>query len=854
MQQSYDDIFKKFSDSARKILAQSQRIARDMGSGINSEHILLALVTTPGTIAYELLQDYFINVDQIRLILSLRGRETTLQTGISPFAKRILEFAASSAHQYEHVRIDAEHILLGVVSYPDCLAYQIISRIGIDPPLIRKQILKLFDELHSLDQHVAHDHTTMHGDDLGDDEAHLHAQREFQNAGAPRMAHPKKQQKQSILEYFGTNLTTKAMQGSLDPVIGREPEIQRLIQILTRRTKNNPALIGEPGVGKTAIVEGLAQRIADGKVPHILNNRQIYQLDLPLLIAGTTYRGQFEERLKKVMAEIKKNPKIIIFIDELHMIVGAGSAEGTMDAANIIKPALSRGEIRLIGATTLTEYRKHIEKDAALERRLQRIIVPEPTFDETLKILAGIKKNYEDHHHVTITDDALKAAVIYGQRFIQDRFLPDKAIDLIDEASSAVHLKRMPTKTTSSYIKKLSVLVKKKEGALASNNLEEASVYRKKEAELTKLIRDADLQLQKLPREIVNEESIAKIVTTWTGIPVGTIIKEEQERLRNLEKTLQQSVIGQNEAIKIIAATIRRAKAGISNPSRPLGSFLFLGPTGVGKTYLTQTLAKTIYGSESALIKIDMSEFMERHNVSRLTGAPPGYVGYEEAGKLTESIRRQPFSVVLFDEVEKAHPDVFNLLLQILEDGQLTDASGRLVSFRHAIVVLTSNIGSDTLTRQAVMGFRSHTSVVKKAYDEAKIDISKELTDHFRPEFLNRLDKIIYFDPLTERSIATIVQKELTLLSERIKGEGYMVRFTSAVVAYCVKHGFDPLFGARPLKRAITEFIEDKLADLLLSGTVTRQSEICVDILAGKIHITHTSGTHVRSQRTRQRM
>jgi len=852
MQQSYDDIFKKFSDSARKILAQSQRIARDMGSGINSEHLLLALVTTPGTIAYELLQDYFINVDQIRLILSLRGRETTLQTGISPFAKRILEFAASSAHQYEHVKIDAEHILLGIVSYPDCLAYQIVSRIGIDPPLIRKQILKLFDELQSLDQHVARD---THSVDEGiDGDFSPHAPKEFQNVGAPRMAHAKKPQKQSILEYFGTNLTDLALQGKLDPVIGREPEIQRLIQILARRTKNNPALIGEPGVGKTAIVEGLAKRIADGKVPRILSNRQIYQLDLALLIAGTTYRGQFEERLKKVMAEIKKNPRIIIFIDELHTLVGAGSAEGTMDAANIIKPALSRGEIRLIGATTLAEYRKHIEKDAALERRLQRIIVPEPTLDETLIILDGIKKNYEDYHHVTITDDAIKAAAIYSQRFIQDRFLPDKAIDLIDEASSAVHLHRMPSKLTSMNIKKLSAIVTKKELALASHNLEEASLYRKKESELSKIITDADKKLYNIPRDIVNEESIAKIVTMWTGIPVGSIIKEEQDRLRNLEKTLQQTVIGQNEAIKIIASTIRRAKAGISNPSRPLGSFLFLGPTGVGKTYLTQTLAKTIYGSDSALIKIDMSEFMERHNISRLTGAPPGYVGYEEAGKLTESIRRQPFSVVLFDEVEKAHPDVFNLLLQILEDGQLTDASGRLVSFRHAIVILTSNIGTDTLTRKAVMGFHAHDSKIRRAYDDAKIDISKELSDHFRPEFLNRLDKTIYFEPLGERAVAHIVVKELELLSGRVAGEGYTLTFKPAVIDYLVKHGYDPHFGARPLKRAITEYIEDKLADLLLSGFVARQSDISVDVHAGKIIVTQKKGSHVRTRRARQRM
>lgn len=849
MQPSYDDIFKKFSDSARKILVQSQRIARDMGSGINSEHILLALVTTPGTIAYELLQDYFINVDQIRLILSLRGRETTLQTGISPFAKQILEFAASSAHQYEHVKIDAEHILLGIVSYPDCLAYQIVSRIGIDPPLIRKQILKLFDELHSLDQHVARD---MHDADAYAPH-HKDTPKEFQNVGAPRMAQSKKQQKQSILEYFGTNLTEMAAQGKLDPVIGREPEIQRLIQILARRTKNNPALIGEPGVGKTAIVEGLAQRIADSKVPRILCNRQIYQLDLALLIAGTSYRGQFEERLKKVMAEIKKNPRIIIFIDELHTLVGAGSAEGTMDAANIIKPALSRGEIRLIGATTLAEYRKHIEKDAALERRLQRIIVPEPTLDETLQILEGIKKNYEDHHHVTITDDAIKAAALYGQRFIQDRFLPDKAIDLIDEASSAVHLHRMPNKLASTRIKKLSTLVKKKEQALASHDLEEASLYRKQESELSKIITDADKKLQNIPRDIVNEESIARIVTMWTGIPVGTIIKEEQERLRNLEKTLQQTVIGQNEAIKIIASTIRRAKAGISNPSQPLGSFLFLGPTGVGKTYLTQTLARTIYGSDSALIKIDMSEFMERHNVSRLIGAPPGYVGYEEAGKLTESIRRQPFSVVLFDEIEKAHPDVFNLLLQILEDGQLTDASGRLVSFRHAIVILTSNIGSDTLTRQAVMGFQSK-GTPSRAYDDAKIGISKELSDYFRPEFLNRLDKTIYFEPLGERAIAQIVDKELQMLTTRVAKEGYRLRFKPSVTAHLVKHGYDPHFGARPIKRAITELIEDKLADLLLSGATSRESAITMDVRAGKIYIDSPQGKHVRTGRSRHRV
>lgn len=795
-----------------------------MGSGINSEHILLSLATTTGTISYELLHDHLINIDQIRLILSLRGRETTLKTGISPYAKHVLDIAAQAAHDNGHIHIDAEHLLLGIVSYPECLAYQIINRIGIDPAALKKQINQLFEELHRLDHPASSENVQLEENP---------AEQASENTQSPQfkrtaIAHPRKT---SSLEYFATNLTQEAIKNRLDPVIGRNDEIQRLIQILARRTKNNPVLIGDPGVGKTAIVEGLAQRIKDQKVPPILKNKQIYQLDLGLVIAGTTYRGQFEDRLKKIMAEVKRNKEIILFIDEIHTIVGAGSAEGSLDAANILKPALAKGEVRMIGATTSEEYRKHIEKDAALERRLQKIIISETSIEETIAILKGLKKTYEQFHGVVIENSAIEAAATYSQRFIADRHLPDKAIDLIDEASSAVHLKRviLPEPKLDKWHKDLQEIITKKETALKKQNYDKASILRAQELKLL------DNQPQpakqpKQPREIVSEQDIAAVVTAATGIPIGKILEEERLRLVNLEEVLENKVVGQTEAVKSIAAAIRRSKAGISNPNRPLGSFLFLGPTGVGKTYLTQVLAKTIYGTSDALIKVDMSEFMERHNASRLVGAPPGYVGYEEGGKLTEMVRKKPFSVVLLDEIEKAHPEVFSLLLQILEDGHLTDSTGRLVSFKHTIIIMTSNIGSERLTNQAAIGFRDFSQENKSNYKALKEDILNELNDYFRPELLNRLDQIVVFNALDKATISTIVQGELNQLLDRLKQDGYKLIIGPKVKNFLVEKGFDAKFGVRPLRRAITQYLEDPLADLLLAETIEKPTTIKVEV------------------------
>jgi ATP-dependent Clp protease ATP-binding subunit ClpC len=803
-----------------------------MGSGINSEHILLSLATTTGTIAYELLHDHLINIDQIRLILSLRGRETTLQSGISPYAKHVLDLAIQAAHENGHIHVDAEHLLLGIVTYPECLAYQIIARIGIDPKILKKQILRLFDELNRLDTPITN--IEMDQDNLAPEGLPM-----YKKSRLPK-------QKSSSLEYFATNLTNEALNNNLDPVIGRDVEIQRLIQILARRTKNNPVLIGDPGVGKTAIVEGLAQRINDQKVPPVLKDKQIYQLDLGLVIAGTTYRGQFEERLKKIMQEVKKNSNMILFIDEIHTIVGAGSAEGSLDAANILKPALAKGEVRIIGATTTEEYRKHIEKDAALERRLQKIIISETTIEETISILKGLKKTYEQFHNVSISNGAIEAAAQYSKRFIADRQLPDKAIDLIDEAASAVHLKRViqPQPELEKWQKEFQMVVSKKEAALQKQDYDKASSYRAQELKL--LSQRPPLKKEpKANREIVTEDDIAAVVTATTGIPIGNILKEERLKLANLEKILSNLVIGQDEAIKSIAAAIRRSKAGISNPNRPLGSFLFLGPTGVGKTYLTQALAKTVYGSEKSLIKIDMSEFMERHNTSRLVGAPPGYVGYEEGGKLTEVIRRQPFSVVLLDEIEKAHPEVFNLLLQVLEDGHLTDSNGRIVSFKHTIIIMTSNIGSHRLTNQAAIGFRDPNHKTQEDYQLVKEDVLKELEDHFRPEFLNRLDKTIVFNPLDKKTIEKIIDKELDQLSTRLKPEGYRLIISKKAKQFLVEKGFDSKYGVRPLRRAISDFLEGPLADLLLSQDITKPAVINVD--ADHSHLILTPKKQIRA-------
>ena len=809
-----NNIFKKFSDSARKVLTHAQRIAKESRSSINSEHLLIALCATPGTLAYEILHDpeNLINVDQIRLILSLRGPESGLQSGISQPAKQVLDIATQSAQDFNHEQIDPEHILLGIVACPSCLACQIISRLGVSPKSLRNQIMGIFEGLSAIEK-------------INERFSQQIPEMQF-NLGpqSPSPILDERGERISTLEYFGINLTKKAKAKKLDPVIGRDKEIQRIMQTLSRKNKNNPVLIGEPGVGKTAIVEGLAQKISDGLVPHSLANRQIYNLDMALLIAGTTYRGQFEQRLKKVITEVRENPNIILFIDELHTMVGAGSAEGSMDAANILKPALSKGEIRMIGATTIDEYRKYIEKDAALERRLQTILVNEPTIDESIEILSGLKTSYEQHHHVKISNEAIISSVKLSERFIQDRFLPDKAIDLIDEASAKAQISLVAQKATKKikdYQNDLHKISLAKNKAIEAQDFQIASEFRAQELALMEKIKRSHegKNFSNLP--IIGSQEIADIVSLWSNVPVGELLESEKMRLKNLEKEIEKHIIGQGQAVSAIAKVIRRAKTGVLNPNRPLGSFIFLGPTGVGKTHLAKVLAFKIYGREDALVKIDMSEFMERHNISRLVGAPPGYVGFEEAGKLTETVRRQPHSVILLDEIEKAHPDIFNILLQVMEDGYLTDAKGQKVNFKNTLIIMTSNIGIEKLNREAQIGFsRGQNITASQRWAEAKKDIFKELSDKLRPEFLNRLDQVIIFNPLKRADIKKIILLEIEALLERLRNEKISLKFSPKAIDHIAKKSFNPMQGARPIRRTLNELVEDPISLKILENKV----------------------------------
>jgi ATP-dependent Clp protease ATP-binding subunit ClpC len=814
-------IFKKFSDSARKILTHSQRIAKDMHSALCSEHLLIALASIPGTLAYEILHQTknMINADQVRLILNLRGPETNLSSGISLPAKQVLEQSAKIAAEFNHTQIDPEHILLGITLTPNCLACQIILRVGVNPKDIRNQILGIFEGLGIIDKISQR---------LGFGGLEPMAVSPI-TASATKTAQPVKL---PALSHFAKNLTLEASQGKLDPVMGRRPEIQRIVQTLARKTKNNPVLIGDPGVGKTAIVEGLALQIVNQETAPFLNNRQIYALDMALLVAGTTYRGQFEQRLKKVISEAKANQNVILFIDEFHTMIGAGSAEGSMDAANILKPALSRGDIRLIGATTVDEYRRQIEKDAALERRLQPVLIKEPSINQTIEILKGLKSNYEKHHKVEITDQALVAAATLSSRYISDRFLPDKAIDLIDEASAKAQISQTLPRENRKIVRKqklLEEILAQKNQAIDSRNFEEAARLRAQELRLLDEIK-TDQQIKLLKKKpSISEDDIAQIVASWTGIPVGNLLESEKAKLKNLNKELQRYVVGQDEAIQAISQVVRKSKTGIHNPLRPLGSFIFLGPTGVGKSHLAKTLAAKIYGQESALVKIDMSEFMERHNVSKLIGAPPGYVGYEESGKLTEAVRRQPYSVVLLDEIEKAHPETLNILLQVLEDGYLTDSKGRRVNFRNTIIIMTSNIGIDKLNKQAAIGFNSQTSLTQsQRWKDAKQNILDELTDILRPEFLNRVDRVLVFNPLDRRAILKIAEREVGELQARLAKEKIYLNVTASGLNLLAKLGFDPQFGARPLKRQIAQRIEDPLTSKILNGEVKKNQSVTI--------------------------
>lgn len=782
-------------------------------SFVGTEHILYGLVKEGEGLASKILTSQGLKPEYVEEeILRIDGVMNTLESDpeFTPRAKRIIENSAKEAMRMGQNYVGTEHILLALMREIDSVAVRILIDTNIDPQRIFADLLRLLSE----DSPVAN-----------------YSDSSFSSAVDTNTP---------TLNQYGKNLTALAKESKLDPVIGRKNEIQRIIEILSRRTKNNPVLIGEPGVGKTAVVEGLAQMIVDNKVPEILKNKKVVSLDMSAMIAGAKYRGDFEERLKNVLQEIKKAGNIILFIDEMHTIIGAGAAEGAMDAANILKPLLSRGEIQIIGATTLNEYRKHIEKDAALERRFQTVIVDEPTTEDTVKILRGLKDKYEAHHKVKITDEAIKAAVDLSERYINDRFLPDKAIDLIDEACSKIKLRTvtMP-KNILDMENKIEKVSKEKEEAIISQSFEKAAKLRDEEKELKDKVNKARENWKKKGENkeaSVNAEDIANVVSAWTKIPVTKLTKTESEKLKNLDLELKKRVIGQDDAVEALARAIKRARVGLQNENRPIGSFMFLGPTGVGKTELTKALAENLFGNENQLIRLDMSEFMEAHSVSKLIGSPPGYVGYDEGGQLTEQVRRKPYSIVLFDEIEKAHPDVFNMLLQILDDGRLTDSTGRTVSFKNTVIIMTSNAGARNIVEHHSIGFMNKEDS-KKDYEKTRDEVMGELKKIFRPEFLNRLDDIIVFKKLSNESIEKITKIMLDEFIKRLEKKNIKVDVSDDVIKYISKVGFDDTYGARPLRRAIQSKIEDKFAEEMLDGNIKEDSNVKIDLNDDKIVI-----------------
>ena len=805
-------MFARFTQRAHKVLYLAQEEAKRLNFPyVGTEHLLLGLIREGEGVAARALQNLGIEFEKVRAMVEetvekAQGPAPPEMT-LTPRAKRVLELAIDEARRMGHNYVGTEHLLLGLIREGEGVAAQVLTSLGVDAEKVRQVILQMLG-----------------GVPLG-------AQPQAAKAKAAANNTP-------VLDRYGRDLTALAAEDKLDPVVGREKEIERVVQILSRRTKNNPVLIGEPGVGKTAIVEGLAQRIVAGNVPEVLLHRRVVTLDLPSMVAGTKYRGEFEERIKKVIDEIIKAGNVIVFIDELHTIIGAGAAEGAIDAANILKPALARGELQCIGATTLDEYRKHIERDPALERRFQPIMVEEPTVEETIAILRGLRDKYEAHHRVRITDEALKSAARLSDRYITDRFLPDKAIDLIDEASSRVRLQAF---TAPPHIKemekRLEEITKEKEAAVNNQEFEKAAQLRDQEQQLKKELestREA-WRTQKTGEElVVGEEDIAQIVSSWTGIPVKKLAEEESERLMRLEETLHRRVVGQDEAVAAVSRAVRRARAGLKDPRRPIGSFIFLGPTGVGKTELARALAEALFGDEDALVRLDMSEYMERFAVSRLVGAPPGYVGYEEGGQLTEAVRRRPYTVVLLDEIEKAHPDVFNILLQVLEDGRLTDAKGRTVDFRNTVIIMTSNVGVHLLKREGTMGFRAEADQ-QASYEKMKAKVTDELKRTFRPEFLNRIDEIIVFHSLSGEHIKEIVGLMLKEVAGRMKEHEIEIEVTDAAKELLAREGFDETYGARPLRRAIQRQVEDLLSEELLRKNIARGDRVIVDAREGKI-------------------
>ncbi|NLI11630.1 MAG: ATP-dependent Clp protease ATP-binding subunit, partial [Peptococcaceae bacterium] len=798
-------MFGRFTERAQKVLMFAREEAKTTNYPyIGTEHLLLGLIREGENVAAKILSAVGMDADKVREAVAQMveaGKEQAqAEPALTARAKKVLELSLDEARRMSHSYVGPEHLLLGLIREGEGVAAQILNAYGADYRKVRTM--------------VAH----LQG---GQTPAEGQAQGQAKSSGT------------QTLDQFGRDLTVMAREDKLDPVVGRDKEIERVIQVLSRRTKNNPVLIGEPGVGKTAVAEGLAQRITAGNVPEILANKRVVTLDMGSLVAGTKYRGEFEERLRKIIEEIRQAGNIVMFIDELHTLVGAGAAEGAIDAANILKPALARGELQCIGATTLDEYRKHIEKDAALERRFQPITVMEPTVEETIQILKGLRDRYEAHHRVRITDAALEAAAKLSSRYITDRFLPDKAIDLMDEAGSRIRLQAfVPPPELKELEKELEVLQKEKEAAVNGQEFEKAAELRDQEQKLRAQLeerRESWKQHKSGAELVVDEEAIAQIVSSWTGVPVKKLAEEESERLLKMEEVLHQRVVGQDEAIRAISRAIRRARAGLKDPKRPIGSFIFLGPTGVGKTELARALAEVLFGSEDAMVRIDMSEYMEKFAVSRLVGAPPGYVGYEEGGQLTEAVRRRPYTVVLLDEIEKAHPDVFNILLQVMEDGRLTDAKGRTVDFRNTVLIMTSNVGMQTIKREVTLGFRMGDRD-DSGYEDMKKRVTEDLRRTFRPEFLNRVDETIVFHALTLEHIKEIVNLMLKEVAGRMKENSVEIEVSEAVKDLLVKDGFDEAYGARPLRRAILRLVEDRLSEELLKGTFQQGSKVLLEL------------------------
>jgi len=796
----------RFTQRARRVLSLAHQEAERTRQGmIGTEHLLLGLLEEEGGVAGRVLHELGLESERMREIVARVSGEGNYRGGkieLAPDTQQVLEFAIDEARRMGHQYIGTEHILLGLVRFEGA-GMGILRKLGVTPDQIRRQTRRVLQES---------------------------SQTPVPEGVGPR---GKQQPKTPLIDQLATDLTTLAEESKLDPVIGRQMEIERVIQILARRTKNNPALIGEPGVGKTAIVEGLAQRIIEGDVPAPLLNKRVLKLDVGSLVAGTMYRGQFEERLKRVIDELKKS-KSILFIDEVHMLVGAGAAGSAVDAANILKPALSRGELQCIGATTLDEYRKYIESDAALERRFQPIVVDEPTVDETIDILKGVRKMYEEHHHLVISDEAVEAAARLSSRYVTERFLPDKAIDLIDESASRVRMyKSDAAKSAKDIYSQLKQVRAGRALAVEEGKPEEIQTWQEQETSLTGQLEKMRTAWDRANSPVVSANDIAEVVAMWTGVPVMQIAEAESQRLLKMEEELNKAIIGQGEAIKAIAKAVRRARAGLKDPRRPIGSFIFLGPTGVGKTESTKALAKFMFGSEDALIQLDMSEFMERHTASRLVGAPPGYIGYEDAGQLTEALRRRPYSIVVFDEVEKAHPEVHNMLLQIMEEGHLSDARGHTVDFRNAIIVMTTNVGAEEIKKQTSLGFqlkRDEKTEERLSYEEMRKKLTESLKRVFRPEFINRVDSIIVFRALNKDDIRQIVNLELNKVTERLVEHEVTLTASEAALDLLAEQGYDPEMGARPLRRIIQLKVEDPLSDALLAGTFHEGDTILVDV------------------------